>query len=289
MAEGKKTKVEKNWVDRLYVLNKVDLGKKIPHWLLAPIFNAVLYIFGKIGRLPVLRKIHPWVRSDINDMRWLPINEDISKPEDMPMPLSVLDRCIETASHRVVFDYCFCRKAGNCQNYPVDIGCLMMGDEALEIMGSSGYEVGVEEAKAHARKAIATGLVPIIGKARADGYLFGFRDHDCLLSVCFCCECCCIGRAAGAWSSEVLEEFFPRLDGISIRVTDACDGCGKCVEKCFVHAIEIKNQKAIIAEDCRVCGRCASVCLNNAIEITMDDPDFVEKTYQRMLGYTDFL
>jgi NAD-dependent dihydropyrimidine dehydrogenase PreA subunit len=290
MGEERKAALERNWTDKLYILNKVDLGKKIPSWLLAPTFNSVAQIFRMIGRLPVLKKTHPWVRSDVNEMRWLPINEDIRKPENVPMPLSVLDRCIETASHRVKFDYCVCRKAGDCKDYPMDIGCLFMGDQAMEIKGSVGHEVDVEEAKEHARRAVEAGLIPFIGKARADCFLFGYRDRHRMLSLCFCCECCCISKVSAAWPLEVVEDVITRLDGIAIDVSDACSGCGECVEKCYVQAIHINEDgKAKISDLCRACGRCAAVCPAGAIEITLEDPDFAEKTYQRILSYTDFL
>ena len=84
-------------------------------------------MLGTLAHLPPLW-VHPWFRSDMTDMRWLPINEDIARPENVPAPLDLLDRLIEETSHRVIFDACGCRTARRCERHPHDIGCLLGRD-----------------------------------------------------------------------------------------------------------------------------------------------------------------
>jgi ferredoxin len=238
--------------------------------------------------LPYSHKWHPWMREDLTDMRWLPINQDIRMPENAPLPVELVDRFIEEASHRVIAAYCGCRQGFECEDYPVEIGCLLLGDSAIEIKRYGCREVGVEEAKAHLRKAVDAGLVPIVGKARADNFIYNVKDRKRLLTVCLCCECCCVTRFTGVSPLARLEPLFPRLEGISVTVTDACKACGKCVDKCYLQAIEVAGGRAVIGEYCRACGRCASACPEHAIEISIDDPEFLEKTYQRIRTYVKF-
>jgi UDP-glucose 4-epimerase len=238
-----------------------------------------------ILRLPGMDRWHPWLRQDKSDMRWIPINADIQMPEDAPVPLEILYRFIEEASHRVIVDYCGCRKGWKCKDYPVEIGCLMMGDSALEITRFPFREVGPDEAREHALKAVEAGLVPIVGKARVDNYIFGVKDHSRMLTVCFCCDCCCITRFTRYLPLRSLDPIWPRLDGISMTVTEKCKGCGKCVERCYIKAIRVQDGKAVIADTCRACGRCAAGCPSKAIEVKIDDPDFVEKAYSRIRSY----
>jgi Fe-S-cluster-containing hydrogenase component 2 len=55
-----------------------------------------------------------------------------------------------------------------------------------------------------------------------------------------------------------------------------------------MQAIAIVDKKAVISEFCRACGRCAIVCPNGAIELKITDPEFVEKTLDRIRSYVTY-
>ncbi len=241
-----------------------------------------------LTRLPFSHRWHPWMREDLTDMRWLPINQDIEMPQDAPMPTELVNRLIEEASHRVIAAYCGCRAGFGCKEYPVDIGCLLLGDSAVEITRFGCREVGVDEAKAHLRRAVEAGLVPIAGKARVDNFIYGVKDRKRLLTVCLCCECCCVTRFTALSPLDRLEPLFPRLEGVTVEVTERCTGCGRCVDRCYIQAIEVKEGRAQISDYCRACGRCASACPSKAISIRVEDPDFLEKAYRRIGSYVDY-
>lgn len=242
----------------------------------------------RVSWLPTLSRWHPWLRTDKTNMRWLPINEDIQVGESSPLPVQFLNTIIEEASHRVILDYCACRRAYSCESYSADIGCLMMGDSALEISPRVRREVGVEEAKAHAHRAVGAGLVPAVGKARVDNPIFGVKDRGRLLTVCFCCECCCLTRFTRHMPVKILEQLFPRLDGITIEVTDECTGCGICVEHCFIDAMRIEGKRAVIGKQCRACGRCASVCPLGAVRIAIGQADFLDRASDEIRSYVKY-
>ena len=51
------------------------------------------------------------------------------------------------------------------------------------------------------------------------------------------------------------------------QITDACIGCGKCMENCPQRCIEIKDRKAAIQQEhCLHCGNCYGVCPVKAVE-----------------------
>lgn len=245
-------------------------------------------LFFKLSRLPGVGRRHPWVTPRKTDVRFIPINSVIEMPESCPMPLRLLDRLIEEASHRVIVDFCGCRVGYECKEYPSEIGCLLMGDSALEVPRTVCREVGVGEAKEHARRAVEAGLVPIVGKAHVDDFIYGIKDRGRLLTVCFCCECCSITRGIGDIPIGAVEPAFARMEGVSVVITEKCRGCGRCVERCFVKAIEIVDGRAVIGPYCRLCGRCASACPNGGAVIRIDDPDFLEKTYRRIRAHVKF-
>ncbi|MBU1942714.1 MAG: 4Fe-4S binding protein [Actinobacteria bacterium] len=241
----------------------------------------------RLARVPGMR-LHPWMRHDRTDIRWLPINRDIELPGDTPVPLAILEMLIGQASHRVIHDICGCRTGCGCERHPHDIGCLLMGDSAIESDPDTCREVDVVEALEHARRAVETGLVPVVGKVRVDNTIFGIKERRRLLTVCFCCDCCCITRFTRHTPVRHLESLFPRLDGISVSVNEKCDGCGDCVDRCYIGAIRMVEKKAVIGERCRACGRCATVCPRDAVRVSIDDPAFAEKAIERIRAHVKY-
>jgi UDP-glucose 4-epimerase len=249
-------------------------------------FNMVELAF-RMMKIPGVARRHSWSRGDLNNMRFLPVNEEIEAPEGFPLPIELLYRLIDEASYRVVIDYCFCRRGCDCKTYPVSTGCLVLGAGAKQIATSVRREVGVEEARRHTDDAVATGLVPFIGKIRLDNLLYGIKDHGRFLTVCFCCECCCVSRFTQHIPIADLEPAYTRLPGVEVIVSDECVGCGECVEGCFMNAISVEGGKAVIGEYCRACGRCATVCPSEALEVRLTDPAFLEEAYRQISGYVN--
>lgn len=261
-----------------------DAVKRMSLWPL-----GMMYMHGhfRLGKIPVLRDIHPWLTRRKTSLSWLPVNKNIEKDPDVPLPPRVVEEYIDKAEHMVIFDFCGCRRAGDCKNYPHDIGCLLMGDSVLEIKSQNCREVTKEEAREHLHRAVEAGLVPVIGKARVDNFIFQVPDRGRLLTVCFCCECCCISRFVRHLPAEHLDRMFLPLDGLSIEVSDDCIGCGKCVDRCFIGAIKIRGGKAVMSDQCRICGRCAASCPEDAIRIRLDNPHYVENIQKRLEPHVD--
>lgn len=241
-----------------------------------------------LSKVPPVRAVHPWFKSSLTDMRWLPINQDLDLPDTAPLPLELLDRLIEETSHRVIYEACGCRTACQCERHPHEIGCLLMGDSAIESPPSVSHEVSMLEAKEHVSRAIEAGLVPQVGKARVDNYIFGIKEKRKLLTVCFCCDCCCVTRYERYFPVAQLDRMFPRLDGMRIEVTGACDGCADCVERCYIRAIEMKGGRAVITDRCRGCGRCATVCSQKAIKVHIYSDTFLEDSYERIRAHVTY-
>lgn len=273
-----------DWMRPLKVLTKF----KKPVWFVKKGWNSMELLF-ETTRLPLVTRIHPWFREDRNDARWLPINENLEVPESVPLPLALLDRFLEESSHRVIVDTCPCRTFEGCKKYPLDIGCIFAGESAdmKGLLPLISRRASVEEAKAHARKAVEAGLVPAVGKVRLDNSLIRVKDCGKMLTICFCCECCCVTSFFKHLPIEALDPIFPRLDGVVMEVTDDCNGCGKCAKSCFIEAISVPYNKAQISQYCRACGRCASICPKDAINMRIEDPDYLDKAYERICKYVD--
>jgi len=244
--------------------------------------------FFKLGSFKIILDNFPEFDPKKTEMSWIPINKKIDGMDEIALPEKVLDKLIEKAKHRVIVSLCGCRAASKCEDYPETIGCLMMGESALLIPKKMSREVGIDEAKAHVRKAVEAGLIPITGKARIDNDIFMIPDKGKLLTVCFCCECCCITRFMKHIPTEKLDELVRPIEGLTITVTDDCVGCGKCIDKCYINAIEIVEEKAVLNDLCRSCGRCALYCPTKAIKLSISEPDAADQVVSRIDKLIDF-
>jgi ferredoxin len=197
-------------------------------------------------------------------------------------------------------DACICRQAQECEDYPIDVGCLFMGRAVQEINPALGRRATAQEAKAHVRRAREAGLVHVIGRNKLDSMWLGAGPGHQLLTVCNCCPCCCLFGVL-PHLDESLRTKITRMPGVEVRVTERCVGCGACTgDVCFVNAIHLVSspdvasgtgaaggQRAEIGEGCVGCGRCVEVCPHDAIELTGADGAFVEQAIARISPSVD--
>jgi UDP-glucose 4-epimerase len=246
----------------------------------------VLNLF-RLGKIPGLRELIPWMNHDKNCMSYLPINKSLTASNQV-LPSQVVHNFIDQSSIHVIMNKCGCRLAGNCQHYTADIGCLFMGETALKMPAAISRRVTPDEAHKHVDRAISVGLIPMTGKVRVDNFIFLTPDESKLLSVCFCCHCCCMMTALKHIPGDYLDGIMMPVEGLSIEVTEQCVGCGTCIETCGFNAISIVNGRAVHNDQCRGCGRCETHCPNQAIKISINQKDSVEKIARRIETYVDY-
>ncbi|NVM27796.1 MAG: 4Fe-4S binding protein [Candidatus Helarchaeota archaeon] len=221
----------------------------------------------------------------------IPINKSLGTPENVILPLAITEHFINKASHIFLMNSCGCRKGKDCKDYDHSIGCTWLGEAVLKIdvPPEVGHFATKEEALERERLAYEKGLVPSIGRLRADSWLMGtLPDTGHFMSLCHCCPCCCVlgmlkyGRAS-------LGRLIQRMEGITVEVNrDICVGCGQCAEVCIFDAMKISNGKAKIDQDkCKGCGRCERKCPNEAITITLGDPSCIDETIARISAHVD--
>jgi UDP-glucose 4-epimerase len=244
---------------------------------------AVLHVF-KLGKVPWLRDKIPWMAPDKNSFTYLPINENLETVQHVLPPQLVHD-FINDAEQYVVMDKCGCRLARRCEHFTNEVGCLFMGETALKMPHGVSRRVTREEAHAHVERAIEAGLVPMTGKVRVDNFIFLTPDESKLLSVCFCCQCCCMMTSYKHIPAEHLDKVMPRLEGLKIVVTEDCLGCGQCKDACGFGAISIESGHAVHSPQCRGCGRCERACPNDAVRISVESPTANEDAKRRIESY----
>lgn len=255
---------------------------------LHPLFRKILLFlpekFGHMAKFKFLTDFLPVFDPKKTNYSVIPINKNIEGAENLALPIEIIDTLIDRSSTHVIMKKCVCRHNYDCANYPDDVGCLFLGESALETPENWQIRVNKNEAKAHSRKAISLGLVPMVGKIRFDSDSLGIKDLGKLLTICFCCECCCLGRFLAPVPSAILDTLQHPVEGMSIDITDVCTGCGECAKICYLNAIKIINGRAVLSDTCRLCGRCAAICPEKAIKIRLDNPNAANDVVNRILS-----
>ena len=245
-------------------------------------------LIAKLTRFPIIGKLVDFLLFEGDEIIYLTqdkvisINKEVEKESDMVLPSKVLEHFIEKAKHHWVMNFCICRDSMQCKDYPIDLGCLFLGEAVLGINPQLGRLVTKEEALDHIKKCKEAGLVHMIGRNRLDKQWLGVNPGHKLLSICNCDPCCCLWRISPVLASKIGSKV-QKMPGVTLEVSERCVGCGTCMQGiCFVDAIHMVDNRAKITEECRGCGRCVEICPQNAIELTINDKEYVEKSIKQI-------
>jgi ferredoxin len=247
----------------------------------------------RLTRIPVIGKLVNLIVFEGDTVVYLPkdsviqVNENITRHENMVLPSQVVEHFIKIASQRWIMNFCLCRSANDCKDYPQDTGCIFLGDAVLQINPKFGHLASVDEALEHARQARSAGLVHMVGRNKLDAIWLGAMPPSKLLTICSCCPCCCLWRLLPDLNTAISDNV-QRMVGVELTITRDCIGCGLCTQDiCFVNAIHLEGNKAVISQDCRGCGRCVEICPQGAIQLALKDQEYLKKTISRISAHVN--
>jgi ferredoxin len=247
----------------------------------------------QLTKLPLVGRMIDYCFFEEDDVIFLPhnrvvdVHRSIDLPDEIVLPSQVVDYFIEKASHHWIMNKCVCRDSEGCKDYPIDLGCLFLGEATLGIDPRLGRMVTKDEARAHLKRCREAGLVHMVGRNKIDTFWLGVGPGSKLLTICNCCPCCCLWRVLPHLSNNISDKI-TKMPGLNVSVTEKCVGCGLCIQDvCFVNAIQLTNGRASINGECRGCGQCVSVCPHDAIHLSVEDDQFVNKAIQRLSRSVD--
>ncbi len=219
-------------------------------------------------------RIKGWLRLDGNMTQGyiVPINRDLDyrgKASSVVTPISMVRKAIEESSYRMIMDKCMCRDCHTCKNYPVELGCIMLGEACRKMVHRGvGHYATVEEALGHLERGAELGLVAGCAWAEIEALALGIspEQHNRYVEVCLCCPCCCIAlhQMKTVMSVPAVKDRFQSV-GWRACGTDDCISCGLCIDACPMEAIELKGKGISVSDACIGCGLCAFKCPEKAI------------------------
>ncbi|MHA2494103.1 MAG: DUF362 domain-containing protein [Candidatus Hodarchaeales archaeon] len=246
----------------------------------------------RLTQVPILGRIMEFLLFEEDDIIYLPnlpkdseiqVNKTIVKPADMVLPSQVIGHFIDKANFLWQMNFCICRAATKCEDYPTNLGCLFLGEAVLGINPQLGQQISKEEAHEHIQRCQEAGLVHLVGRNKLDTVWLNIGPGNKLLTICNCCPCCCLWRIAPHLSPHISKKV-TKMSGVLVKVNpEKCIACGTCTNDiCFVNAIHLSGNQATISNECRGCGRCVSVCPQGAIEISIAHAHYVEDSIKRI-------
>ncbi|MFX1575478.1 MAG: ATP-binding protein, partial [Promethearchaeota archaeon] len=192
--------------------------------------------------------------------RVIPVEEEVEPGQETVLPYEDIIKIIEK-NDIISANHCYCRIWKENLNDPCklgvsDIKCLNFGKAARFLID---YEFGIPISKEDA--------INMVKKAEDYGLVhkaFHIKQNPELdeTTICSCCTCCCQTfqiHKRGIFPFYTFTSYIANVD------EEKCKGCGICLEKCPVEAVELINNYSIVNKDrCIGCGLCAHHCPEKA-------------------------
>lgn len=191
--------------------------------------------------------------------RVVPVNKEVEMYRDVVLPYENAKSIIER-NEIIGVNYCYCRNWKNnlqqqCKLESPKLCCFQFGRYAQFLIDHS-FSTLISKAEA----------LEILKEAEDDGLIHKAihmknpnQEED---AFCNCCDCCCQFfqlYKRGILPFHTLSYYIAKVD------EDKCTGCGTCIEKCPIEAIELVDAlSSTNLNKCIGCGLCAHHCPEKA-------------------------
>jgi electron transport complex protein RnfB len=210
------------------------------------------YSMGEFGRA--------YAGTKVSQMRTIPVEKSL-QVEHHVATYDQIREIIKNTDEPIVNGTCMCREGAKHRGKPCKVTaraetCMSFGDWARLAVKAGAKALTKEKA------------LEIMRLNEADGLVLQPNNYQKIDFVCACCGCCCgvlvrlktSPKPAVNWAHN----FYSAVE------TEKCSGCGVCVEKCQVNAIQLDEQSGhttINLDRCIGCGNCVASCPSEALRL----------------------
>ncbi len=225
-------------------------------------YDMILPIFQRM--LPFDRTIPILDKNVEGEDIQININKEIEIPEEKVLTTQNVVEIIQKFDD-IAVGHCFCRHHqdllnNQCKQTDLRENCFTFGKSAKYVVEQGfGRIISKDDALAILKASEKDGLVHKAWHPHSD-------ISKAETSVCNCCKCCC---GIFDWWRKGTTAMINSTNFLSYIDKSKCVGCGTCMEKCPVDAIQgdDNNKAERNAEWCIGCGVCAHFCPENAISL----------------------
>ncbi len=185
----------------------------------------------------------------VPQLRTIPVGRSLT-PQHEVLPYEQAEEIVR-AQNRFVVAPCICRREHTMLEKGCDRPeetCLIFGTTAdYYLRNGLGREIDLEE------------TLEILNLAEEAGFVLQPSNAKKAVNICLCCGCCCLvlrnikrhPKPASLISS-------PFVAAVNL---DTCEGCGDCVDRCQMEALELGDRTVALNLDrCIGCGLCITAC-----------------------------
>jgi electron transport complex protein RnfB len=192
-------------------------------------------------------------------MRTIPVNQSIT-PQHHVARYDDARSLIDSSEGPFAVINCICRQAKDkvgdpCKQTDVRETCLVIKEFAeLVISNGMGRALSKNEALAH------------LNRAEKEGLVLQPENSQDPVFICSCCGCCCSVLSAVKNYPRPVDLYHTNFQAQVDQTL--CNSCGKCVERCQMDAVVMKNGACTVDLDrCIGCGLCTTTCEPQAITL----------------------
>ncbi len=203
----------------------------------------------------------------VQQMRTIPI-EKSAGTENRAATYDNARELIMSSGGKIVALPCVCREGADllgepCRATELRETCLLLNENAAMYSEfKRGREISKDEA------------LEIIGRAEKAGLVLQPSNSQRPGFICCCCGCCC-GMLVNLKKLPSPAQYF-RSNYYAKTNPDTCSGCGKCLKKCQMEAISIKDKTAVIdTGQCIGCGVCVGACPEGAMSLINKEKKYI--------------
>ena len=240
-----------------YPFMKGEKGEKQKK--LSILLNKLIDEFGQLTQSNYDELVKQFMKGNPLD-RVVPVKKEVEIHQDVVLPYEDIKHII--ANHDIIsVNHCYCRNwkenlGDPCKLDAPNLNCLSFGRTARFLIDHNfGKQISNEEAIKILEEAEDIGLVH-------KAFHVQQNPEQEIQTLCNCCNCCCQIFEFYKRGSAPFRTFTSYIANVDV---DKCKGCGTCVEKCPIEAIEIVDTLSVTNTDkCLGCGVCAHHCPENA-------------------------
>jgi ferredoxin len=204
--------------------------------------------------VPYLFEENVWEK--VPQLRTIPVVESVSVEREI-LPHEQAAELVR-AQEKLAVAPCICRR----EHTMMGEGCGRPEESCLVFGGGADYYVENE----FGRYITVDEALEILEKADEAGLVLQPSNSKRIVNICCCCGCCCqVLKTLNKQSQParlVASPFY------AVNDADLCLGCGDCVDRCQVYAIELVDEIAVIDLDrCIGCGLCVTTCSSESLRL----------------------